>query len=105
MSEREDAARTEMAAEAKLQRARQRISECMEVNRLTYEGLSVTLIAQRLGFSRHKVRVLQFWLGWRHSSMKWALGGRSDSDQAPVAATDKRSSRWATPYPEDADAA
>lgn len=83
MSTRVDTERTEMAAESKVTRAKKRIAECMDVNRLTYEGLSVTLIGQRLGFSRDKVRAIQHWLGWRTSNMKWALG-----------------SAWCAKYPE-----
>jgi hypothetical protein len=62
----------------------------MDVNRLTYEGLSVTLIASRLGFSRHKVRALQFWLGWRNSAEKWVLRARATPG-------------WARRYPEEAE--
>jgi hypothetical protein len=43
--------------------ARTRIRECMEVSRLTYEGLPRADIATRLGFTERKVRDLQLWLG------------------------------------------
>lgn len=88
MSERVDIERSLTSAESKSDRARRRIRECGDVNRLTEEGLSVTLIAERLCFSRHKVRVIQFWLGWRNSKMKWALRAKA----APG---------WVTRYPDD----
>ncbi len=87
-----DDERTILAADSKMMRAKKRISECMEVNSLTYEGLTVTAIAQRLAMTRHKVRVIQVWLGWRLTDQRWSLGARSASRH--------RDSSWGMRYPE-----
>jgi DNA invertase Pin-like site-specific DNA recombinase len=80
-----------MAAESRMLRARRRLQECAEVNRLAYEGLGVSLIATRLGFSRHKVYALLRWLGWRDEQQysKWA----------------KSKVAWQGKYPDDEAAA
>jgi hypothetical protein len=85
-----DAERKEMLADERVERAKRRIAELMDINRLTYEGLTVALIASRLSFTRHKVRALQCWLGWRYS----ATAEKCPTRRWP------RKGRWTMEYPE-----
>jgi hypothetical protein len=95
MSRTVDDERTEASIDAKIATGRRRLQECMDVHRLTAEGLTVALIHQRLGLSRDKVRALQFWLGWRTSKMKWVL------NVVPRGDGSRPGSRWCMRYPED----
>jgi hypothetical protein len=89
VSESVDRERAEAARESAVARGKKRIEELMLVNRLTYEGLSVTLIAERMGgCKREKVRWLQRVLGWRAAQAeKWLQRtGKTWGDPIPMEA-------------------
>jgi len=65
MSATVDAARTEAAHESRNERAKRRLRLAGDVSKLSYEGLTVEVMAARLGVSE---RVIVWWrraLGWQ----------------------------------------
>lgn len=84
MSARVDQERAELTHEARAERAKEMLRLQQRISTLTYEGVSVSDMAKRLGISRMRVQFLQRVLGWRSSSPPPSLRGRLWGEAHPL---------------------